>query len=177
MELKGSKTEANLLAAFASKAHSKNLYDSYAYRFAYAGLQQIQDAMYDAARLQATHAKLLYEALYGPVGETLSNLQILLADEVRMAAELRECAKVAQTENLEEAAVLFEETAKINDEHIVMLHKFIHNYANEQVFQKDEPVDWICIACGLVVHEHAAPETCPYCKHPQGLFYVRNLNF
>ena len=177
MDLKGSRTEANLRAAFASKAHSKNMYDSYAYRCAYSGLQQIQDTMYDAARLEATHARILYEFLHGPVQSTAANIRLMLEDEIRLGQELAACAEVARSEGQEEAVFYFEETVRIHNEHIGIYEQILYNLEHDRVFAKDEKRDWICIACGLVVHDRNAPETCPYCEHPKGLFYLRNTTF
>ena len=177
MELNGSKTEANLLDAFASKAHQKNMYDSYAYRFAYSGHQQVQNALYDAAKLEGMHAKILYEFLYGPVKDTKSNIKMMLEDEIEGAKEMYECARVAEEEGFEEATYIFEETAKVHDDHIKTYEQFLYNFENEKVFNKDEKVDWVCVACGLVVHDRSPGETCPYCEHPKGLFYIKSTNF
>jgi len=177
MELKGSKTEANLLEAFASKAFQKNMYDSYAYRCAYSGYQQVQNAMYDSAKLEGTHAKILYELLHGPIKDTKSNVAMMLEDEIKNGKELNECAQVAKEEGFGEAAAFFEQTAKIHDEHVNIFRQICFNLENDMVFNKDEKVDWICIACGLVVSDRSAPETCSYCDHPRGLFYIRNNNF
>ena len=177
MELKGTKTEANLLAAFESKAHLKNLYDSYAYRFAYEGMQHIQDATYNAAKIEATHVKVLYELLYGPVKETKENMKMLLEDQQKLAAEYHANAKTAKEEGLEEAAQYYENTAKIHDEHMDMLAKFVHIFETETVYKKDEEVDWVCVACGYVERGRNAPEECPYCIHPQSLFHFRYRDF
>jgi len=177
MELKGSKTETNLLAAFESKAHQKNLYDSFAYRFAYVGLQQVQDATYNAAKLEATHAKVLYELLYGPVKETKDNMKTLVEEQQRMGAEYHECAKTAKEEGLEEAAAYYADTAKIHDDYIDMLKQFAYIFENDKVYKKDEEVDWICVACGYVAHNRNAPEECPYCKHPVSLFHFKYRDF
>ena len=177
LDIKGSKTEENLITAFKSKAFLKNMYDSYAYRCAYSGLQQVQNAMYDTAKLEGTHAKILYEFLYGQVKDTKSNVKMMLEDEINTGAELYECARVAEEEGLEEAARVFEETAKIHDEHIKVYEQLVYNFENERVFKKDDKVDWVCIACGYVVHDREPAETCPYCEHPKGLFYIKSTNF
>jgi rubrerythrin len=177
MELKGSKTEANLLAAFESKAHQKNMYDSFAYRFAYVGLQQVQDAIYNAAKLEATHAKILYEFLYGPVKDTKENMKLLLEDQRQIGAAYYECAKIAKEEGFEEAAAYFADTAKIHDEHRDMLEQFVYIFENDKVYKKDEDVDWVCVACGHVARGRNAPEECPYCKHPVSLFHFRYRDF
>ena len=177
MELKGSRTEANLREAFASKAFQKNMYDSYAYRFAYSGHQQVQNAMYDAGKVESAHAKIIYELLNGPVGDTKSNMKTMLEDETAVGAELRECAAVARAEGFEEAAPYFEETAKVHDEHVKMYEQILYNFENDKVFDKDEKVDWVCVACGIVIHDHSPGETCPYCEHPKGLFYIKPTNY
>ena len=177
MELKGSKTEENLCEAFASKAFQKNMYDSYAYRFAYSGHQQVQNAMYDAGKVESTHARIIYELLNGPVKDTKLNMKIMLGDEAAAGEELRECAVTARIEGFEEAAVYFEETAKVHDEHIIMYQQILYNLENDKVFNKDEKVDWVCVACGIVIHDNSPGETCPYCEHPKGLFYIKPANF
>ena len=177
MELKGSRTEANLREAFASKAHQKNMYDSYAYRFAYSGHQQIQNALYDAAKLEGTHAKILYEFLYGPVKDTKTNMKMMLEDEIKTGREMYDYAQTAEDEGLEEAAFFFKKTAEIHDDHIETYKQILDNFENEKVFNKDEKVDWVCVACGIVVHDHSPGETCPYCEHPKGLFYIKPVNY
>jgi len=177
VELKGSKTEANLLAAFESKAHQKNLYDSFAYRFAYEGLQQVQDATYNAAKLEATHTKVLYEFLHGPVKETKENMKMLLEDQQKMGAEFLECSKIAKEEGFDDVAALYADTAKIHDEHMDMLKQFAYIFENDKVYKKDEEVDWVCVACGHVAQAHSAPEECPYCEHPVSLFHFRYRDF
>ena len=177
MELKGSRTEANLLAAFLCKAHSKNMYDSYAYRCAYSGYQQIQNAMYDSAKVEGTHAKILYEFLYGPVGDTESNVEKMLEDEIIGGKEMCKCVCTANEEGFAEAAFIFAETAKIHDEHVKMYKQILFNFENDRVFTKDEKQDWVCVACGYVAHDNSPGETCPYCEHPKGLFYIKPTNF
>ena len=177
MELKGSKTEANLLAAFTDKAHAKNMYDSYAYRYAYSGHQHIQNTMYDSAKVEGAHAKILYEFLYGPVTNTQANVKTMLDDEINTGKEMRECAHIAKEEGFAEAAFFFEETAKIHDDHIKTYRKILLNLENNKVFTKDEKVDWVCVACGYAVHDNSPNETCPYCEHPKGLFYINPTNF
>ena len=177
MELTGSKTEANLQEAFESKAHQKNMYDSYAYRFAYTGHQQIQNALYDAAKVEGTHARILYEFLYGPVKDTKTNMKIMLEDEIKVGKEMHTYAQIAEEEGLEEAAFIFKETAKIHDDHVQTYEQFLDNFENGRVFNKDEKVEWVCIACGMVVHDYSPAETCPYCTHPKGLFYIKSTNY
>ena len=177
MNLKNSKTEANLQKAFASKAHQKNMYDSYAYRFAYSGHQQVQNAIYDAAKLEGTHARIIYEFLNGPIKDTKANMKMMIEDERRVGKELYECAKIAQEEGLAEAATCFAETAKVHDEHVKTYEQILFNLENDKVFKKDEKVDWVCVACGVVVHDYEPSETCAYCEHPKGLFYIKATNF
>ena len=177
MKLEGSKTEANLLAAFESKAHLKNLYDSFAYRFAYVGMQHVQDAIYNAAKLEAAHAGVLYELLYGPVKDTKENMRALLEDQQNMGAELYACAKTAKEEGLEEASAFYAETAKIHDEHMEMLRQLHYIFENDMVYKKDSEVDWVCVACGYVACARNAPEECPYCEHPISLFHFRYRDF
>ena len=177
MELSGSKTEANLREAFESKAHLKNLYDSFAYRFAYVGLQQIQDATYDAAKVEGTHVRILYELLYGPIKDTKENLTLLLADQQKMGEEFRACAEVAKEEGFEEAVAFYADTAKIHDEHMDMIKNLADIFANDRVYKKDEAVDWVCVACGYVAREREAPEECPYCEHPVSLFHFRYRDY
>ena len=165
------------MEAFASKAFQKNMYDSYAYRFAYSGHQQVQNAMYDAGKVESAHAKIIYEMLNGAVNDTQANLATMIADERGVGADYCKCAVTARAEGFEEAAVYFEETAKVHDEHIAMYAKILHNFENDKVFNKDEQVDWVCVACGIVVHDHSPGETCPYCEHPKGLFSIKPTNF
>ena len=153
------------------------MYDSYAYRCAYSGYQQIQNTMYDSAKIEGTHARILYEFLWGAVGTTKSNVRMMLEDEISAGEEMYECARTAKEEHFTEAAFVFEETAKIHDEHIKIFKQILFNLENEKVFTKDEKVNWVCVACGYTVHDNSPSETCPYCEHPKGLFYIKSTNF
>lgn len=179
MQLKGSKTEQNLMAAFAgeSQAHTKYLY--YASRAKKDGYEQIAAIFEETAHNEKEHAKLWFKHLHGgAVPETLTNLKDAAAGENYEWTDMyAEFARVAREEGFEDIAKQFEGVGKIEAEHEARYNALIENVKKKKCFVKKEATVWICRNCG---HRHigkSAPEVCPVCAHPQAHFEVLKENY
>ncbi len=179
MELKGSKTEANLMAAFAGESQARNKYTFYASKARKEGYQQIGDIFEMTANNEKEHAELWYKYLHGgAVGDTLSNLQDGAAGEHYEWSEMyKEFAETAREEGFTEIASVMTLIANIEKEHEERYLKLAQNMKENRVFQKDAPVVWICRNCGHVHIGASAPGVCPACKHPQAYFELRAENY
>lgn len=179
MELKGSKTEKNLLAAFAgeSQAHTKYLY--YASKAKKDGYVQIGNIFEETARNEKEHAKIWFKLLHdGAVPATTDNLADAAAGENYEWTDMyKGFAQDAKAEGFEHIAFLFEEVGKIEKEHEERYKKLLANINDEIVFSKDHDVVWICSNCGHIVIGKKAPEVCPVCAHPQSYFMERAENY
>ncbi len=179
MELKGSKTEKNLLAAFAgeSQAHTKYLY--YASKAKKDGYVQIGNIFEETAKNEKEHAKIWFKLLHdGAVPATTDNLTDAAAGENYEWTDMyKGFAQDAKAEGFEHIAFLFEEVGKIEKEHEERYKKLLANINDEIVFSKDHDVVWICSNCGHIVIGKKAPEVCPVCAHPQSYFMERAENY
>ncbi|MDY3031948.1 MAG: rubrerythrin family protein [Clostridia bacterium] len=179
MELKGSKTEKNLLAAFAgeSQAHTKYLY--YASKAKKDGYVQIGSLFEETAKNEKEHAKIWFKLLHGgQMPETTENLTDAAAGENYEWTDMyKSFAQDAKAEGFEHIAYLFEEVAKIEKEHEERYRKLLANIKDEAVFSKDNDIIWICSNCGHVVIGKKAPEVCPVCAHPQSYFMQKAENY
>ncbi|MGI6167267.1 MAG: rubrerythrin [Eubacteriales bacterium] len=179
MELKGSRTEANLLAAFAGESQARNKYTYYASKARKEGYEQIAAFFEETANNEKEHAKIWFKLLHGgEVPDTVTNLKDGIAGENYEWTEMyAEFAKVAREEGFTQIAALFEGIAKIEKEHEERYKKLLSNIENGQVFSKSEEVVWICSNCGHVVVGKNAPEKCPVCAHPQAFFKIKENNY
>lgn len=179
MELKGSKTEKNLLAAFAgeSQAHTKYLY--YASKAKKDGYVQIGSLFEETAKNEKEHAKIWFKLLHGgQMPETTENLTDAAAGENYEWTDMyKSFAQDAKAEGFEHIAYLFEEVAKIEKEHEERYRKLLANIKDEAVFSKDNDIIWICSNCGHIVIGKKAPEVCPVCAHPQSYFMQKAENY
>lgn len=178
MELKGSKTEANLMAAFAGESMARNKYTYYASKAKKEGYQQIAAIFEETAANEKEHAKMWFKEL-GGINDTISNLKAAASGEneewtemyARMAAEARE-------EGFDRIANLFEGVAAIEKEHEERYLKLLANIENDIVFKTgDDQTVWVCRNCGHVSVGKNAPEVCPVCAHPQAYFERKANNF
>ena len=169
MELKGSKTEANLWIAFAGESQARNKYDYFASKAKKEGFEQIAAIFQETALNEKEHAKLWFKALDG-IGSTEENLVAAAAGEneewTKMYAEM---AKTAEEEGFLALAAQFEGVAKIEKTHEERYLKLLDNLKKGEVFKKGEKVMWFCRNCGHVEIAESAPAVCPVCKHPPGL--------
>ncbi len=179
MELKGSKTEANLMAAFAgeSQAHTKYLY--YASQAKKDGYEQIAAIFEETARNEKEHAKLWFKELHGgSVPETSVNLEDAANGENYEWTDMyAEFAKVAEEEGFTKIAKLFASVGQIEKHHEERYRKLLKNIDDKVVFSKDEEAIWICRNCGHIVIGKVAPAVCPVCAHAQSFFELKAENY
>ena len=179
MELKGTKTEANLMAAFAGESQARYKYTYYASKARKDGYEQIAAIFEETANNEKEHAKLWFKELHnGEIPNTLENLADAAAGENYEWTDMyAEFARVAKEEGFDRIAYLFEEVGKIEKEHEERYRKLISNIDEGLVFSNDGDTIWICRNCGHVVFGKKAPEICPVCKHPQSYFERKANNY
>ena len=179
MELKGSRTEKNLMAAFAGEIQARNKYTYYASKARKDGYVQIANIFEETANNEKEHAKLWFKALHGDeIPATTVNLEDAAAGENFEWTEMyAEFAKVAKEEGFTKLAYLFEAVGKIEKEHEERYRKLLANIEGGLVFSKDGDAVWQCLNCGHIVIGKNAPEICPVCAHPQSYFQVRSENY
>ena len=178
MELKGSKTETNLLAAFAGESEARNKYTYFASKAKKDGYVQIAKIFEETANNEKEHAKIWFKLLNGGIGSTAENLKAAAAGENYEWTDMYATfAKEAREEGFDHIAKLFEMVAEIEKEHEARYLKLLANVENGMVFSKDGDVIWQCSNCGHVVIGKKAPEVCPVCAHPQAYFEVKAENY
>lgn len=178
MELKGSKTETNLLAAFAGESEARNKYTYFASKAKKDGYMQIAKIFEETANNEKEHAKIWFKLLNGGIGSTEENLKAAAAGENYEWTDMYATfAKEAREEGFDDIARLFEQVAEIEKEHEARYLKLLANVENGLVFSKDGDTVWQCSNCGHVVIGKKAPEICPVCAHPQAYFEVKAENY
>ena len=178
MELKGSRTEANLMAAFAGESQARNKYTYYASKAKKDGYVQIAKIFEETAANEKEHAKIWFKLLHDGIGMTPANLDDAAAGEKYEWTEMYpEFAKVAKEEGFDHIAYLFEEVAKIEKEHEERYRKLLANVEGGLVFSRDDDRIWQCSNCGHIVVGKKAPEVCPVCSHPQAYFEIKAENY
>ena len=178
-ELKGSKTEANLMAAFAGESQARNKYTYYASRAKKDGYEQIAALFTETAENEKEHAKIWFKLLHdGAVPDTVTNLKDAAAGENYEWTDMYAgFAKTAREEGFDHIADLFEGVAKIEKEHEERYLKLVKNLEEGLVFSRDGDVIWQCANCGHIVIGKKAPEVCPVCAHPQAYFQIKAENY
>ena len=177
MELKGSKTEKNLKAAFAGESQARNKYTYFASAARKEGYEQIAAIFEMTANNEKEHAKLWFKELKG-IGSTLENLLAAAAGEHEEWTEMyRQFAKEAREEGFEELAKRFEGVAAIEKRHEERYRKLAANIEKGEVWVKVGENRWECRNCGHVYIGEKAPEVCPVCKHPQAYFEIEAENY
>ena len=179
MELKGSKTEQNLMAAFAGESQARNKYTYYASKAKKDGYEQIAAIFEETANNEKEHAKMWFKLLHGgAVPTTTVNLQDAAEGENYEWTDMYAgFAEVAKEEGFDHIAYLFEEVAKIEKEHEERYKKLLNNIEDEVVFSNDGDTIWICRNCGHIVVGKKAPKLCPVCEHPQSFFERKANNY
>ncbi len=188
--VKGTKTEKNLLAAFAGESQARNRYTYFASMAKKEGFEQIANIFIETAENEKEHAKIFFKHLEGgdveiiatyPAGkinDTKSNLEAAAAGEnMEWTTLYQDFAKTARDEGLPEIARSFEQVAKVEKFHEARYRKLINNVANSAVFKGTAAAKWHCINCGYVSEGTDAPKECPACKHPQAYFEVLAENY
>lgn len=178
MELKGSKTEQNLWAAFAGESQARNKYTYYASKAKKDGFVQISELFTETANNEKEHAKIWFKLATGGIGSTAENLKAAAEGEnEEWTSMYPEFAKVAKDEGFTKIALLFDAVAKIEKEHEERYRLLLQNVENDAVFTKDDKVIWQCANCGYVFTGKEAPEICPVCDHPKAYFQVLAQNY
>lgn len=177
MELKGSKTEANLMAAFAGESQARNKYTYFASQAKKEGYEQIAAIFQETADNEKEHAKLWFKEL-GGIGNTAENLQAAADGENYEWTDMYAgFAKTAKEEGFDRIAYLFESVAKIEKEHEERYKKLLENVKDGKVFEAGEVKIWKCRNCGHIVVGTKAPEVCPVCNHPKAFFEIKAENY
>ncbi|MBO7722800.1 MAG: rubrerythrin family protein [Thermoguttaceae bacterium] len=178
-ELKGSKTEANLQAAFAGESQARNKYTYYASKAKKEGFVQIAALFEETANHEKEHAKIWFKLLHGgSVPGTVENLNDAADGENYEWTDMYAgFAKTAREEGFLEIAALFEAVGKIEKEHEERYRKLLANIEGGLVFSREGDCVWQCSNCGHIVVGKKAPEMCPVCAHPQAYFQIRAENF
>jgi len=188
--IKGTRTEKNLLAAFAGESQARNRYTYFASAAKKDGYEQIANTFMETAENEKEHAKVFFKYLEGGdteitaaypagvIGDTRSNLEEAAAGEnLEWTTIYADFSKVARDEGFPEIARSFEEIAKVEKFHESRYRKLANNIASGQVFKKATSVKWHCINCGYVFEGTEAPRECPACKHRQAFYEVLADNY
>lgn len=177
MELKGSKTEKNLQAAFAGESQARNKYTYFASVAKKEGYEQIAAIFEETANNEKEHAKMWFKEL-GGIGDTAANLKAAASGENYEWTDMYETfAKEAEEEGFTAIAYKFRAVGKIEKAHEERYLKLLKNVEMQAVFEKSEETMWECRNCGHLVIGKKAPQVCPVCAHKQSYFEVRKENY
>lgn len=178
MNLKGTKTEANLATAFAGESQARNKYTYYASQAKKEGYEQIAAIFQETANNEKEHAKIWFKLLHDGIGDTAENLKDAAEGENYEWTDMyAKFAEEAKEEGFTKIAFLFESVAKIEKEHEDRYKTLIKNLQDGAVFEKDGEFAWICRNCGHIHFGKSAPSVCPVCAHPQAYFELRCVNY
>lgn len=177
MNLKGSKTETNLMTAFAGESQARNKYTYFADKAKKDGYVQIAQLFEETANNEKEHAKIWFKLLNG-IGSTPENLEAAAQGENYEWTDMyKNFAIEAREEGFTQIAYLFEGVAKIEKEHEERFRALLSNVEKGEVFKKGSIVVWECSNCGHIVIGESAPQMCPICSHPQAYFKIRANNY
>ena len=190
MGIKGSKTEQNLLKAFAGESQARNRYTYFASVAKKDGFEQISAIFLETAENEREHAKVFFKYLEGGdveitaaypagvIGETAGNLLAAAEGELMEWGTLYpEFARIAEEEGFGDVATSFREIAEVEEQHEKRYRKLLANVENDEVFKKPAPVRWKCRNCGYVHEGAEAPDLCPACAHPQAYYELLAENY
>ena len=179
MELKGSKTEKNLMEAFAGESQARNKYTYFASKARKDGYEQIAAIFEETAANEKEHAKIWFKLLNGgEIPSTEENLKTAASGENYEWTDMyARMAKEAKEEGFDKIAYLFEAVGKIEKEHEARYLKLLENVKDGIVFSRDDERIWKCRSCGHVVVGKYAPEVCPVCGHPKSFFEIKAENY
>ena len=179
MELKGSKTEKNLMAAFAGESQARNKYTYYASKAKKDGYEQIAAIFEETANNEKEHAKMWFKELHGgTIPATEENLlDAANGENYEWTDMYAEFAKIADEEGFKAIAAKFRAVGEIEKHHEERYRKLLKNIDDKVVFSKDEDAIWICRNCGHIVIGKQAPSVCPVCAHPQSFFELKSENY
>ena len=177
MELKGSKTEANLMAAFAGESQARNKYDYFASRAKKDGYEQIAAIFQETALNEKEHAKMWFK-LFAGIGETSENLLAAAAGEHEEWTEMyKRFAEEAEAEGFKDIAFKFRKVAEVEAQHEARYSKLAKNIETGEVWVRVGKNRWQCRNCGAIIESERAPEKCPVCDHPKAYFQLEESNF
>ena len=177
MELKGTKTEKNLMEAFAGESQARNKYTFFASMAKKEGYEQLAAIFEETAGNEKEHAKLWFKEL-GGIGDTAANLKAAAAGENEEWTQMyKEMAETAREEGFEKLAFLFDGVGKIEKEHEERYLTLLKNLEEGVVFKRGDEYVWKCRNCGHIVIGEKAPEVCPACNHPQSYFEIHAENY
>ncbi|MEF9840431.1 MAG: rubrerythrin family protein [Lachnospiraceae bacterium] len=173
----GTKTEKNLMDAFAGESQARNKYTYYASAARKAGFVQMSNILLETADQEKEHAKLWFKEFHG-IGNVAENLEDAAAGENYEWSDMyAKMAKEAREEGFEELAIKFDNVAKVEASHEKRYLKLLENYKNETTFKGDAPLGWKCGNCGYIHYGEEAPEVCPACSHPKAYFERKAENY
>lgn len=177
-DLKGTKTEANLMKAFSGEAQARTKYTYYASQAKKDGYEQIAALFMETAENEKEHAKLWFKALHGGMPGTPANLLDAANGEYYEWSDMYlNMAREAREEGFEEIARQMDGVAKVEKRHEARYRKLLANIEEGKVFKREEQKKWICRNCGHVHEGPDAPGVCPVCAHPQSFFEILANNF
>ena len=190
MSIKGTKTEQNLLKAFAGESQARNRYTFFASQARKDGFEQIAAFFEETAAQEKEHAKLFFKFLEGgiveitasfPAGIIGTTAENLLAGAVGEHEEwdllYPEFARVAEEEGFEKIALAFKLVSTVEKRHEERYRKLLQNIENEEVFKRSDKMVWVCRNCGFILYGEKAPDLCPCCSHPQAYFELTADNY
>ena len=178
-ELKGSKTEQNLMTAFAGESQARNKYTYYASKAKKDGYVQISKIFEETANNEKEHAKIWFKLLHGGnIADTMTNLEDAAKGENYEWTEMyKNFAQEAKEEGFTDIAALFELVAKIEKTHEERYNKLLEAVKEGKVFKREKQIVWECANCGHHFVGDKAPEICPVCNHPQSYFFETVVNY
>lgn len=178
MNLEGSKTQANLMAAFAGECQARTKYTYYAEKAKQDGFVQISNLFLETANNEKEHAEIWFKLLHGAIQDTATNLKDAAAGENYEWTDMYEnFAKTAEAEGFPELAMKFRMVGEIEKHHEERYRELLKNVETASVFEKSEVKIWECRNCGHIVVGTNAPEKCPVCNHPQSYFEICAKNY
>jgi len=178
MELKGSRTEANLRAAFAGESQARNKYTYFASAARKDGYEQIADFFLETAENEKEHAKLWFKLFNGGVPSTAENLKAAAAGENGEWTDMYPgFAAIAREEGFNDIAALMEGVAAIEKRHEERYNRLLELVTQGKVFARGSAKRWQCGNCGHIHEGDSAPELCPVCKHPKSYFFIEDTSF
>ena len=179
MELKGSKTEKNLMEAFAGESQARNKYTYFASKAKKEGYVQISKIFEETANNEKEHAKIWFKLLQGgSIGTTSENLKAAAEGENYEWTDMyARFAQEAKEEGFNDIAYLFEAVAKIEKEHETRYKKLLESVMSDKVFERENEIAWECSNCGHIHYGLKATELCPVCRHPKAYFAQQSKNY
>jgi len=177
LNLKGSKTEANLMEAFAGESQARNKYTYFASVAKKEGFEQIAGVFLETADNEKEHAKLAFKYLNG-IGNTVENLkEAAKGENYEWTSMYREFAKTAKEEGFDEIAEFFTEVGEVEEQHEKRYLALLARVESGEYFKRDTPIKWHCRNCGYIHEGKEAPDVCPACQHPQAFYEPYCDNF